>query len=215
MAYLKKYSLLTVLAAILLCTICMPVWSVIHKPAMIQSYDQWQLDIDILGPPKQITVQLPGDKEPKRFWYLMYKITNNTGEDVDYYPQISLYTNTFKFYNSEVNERRPVFQAIQKLYTKTVPLLESQTQLTGKILQGPDNARDGVAIFGDFDSIATGVSVFFAGLSNETVVVDNPLKSGNNLLLQKTLMLEYRIPGDKFNQGKKVMLNNRRRWIMR
>ena len=102
-----------------------------------------------------------------------------------------------------------------------MPLLEPQDSITGPILLGRDNARDSVAIFKDFDPNANSINIFIAGLSNETISVHYPAKSEIELtekkqvLLRKTLMLQYQVPGDRFSPLNRVMLYRSRKWIMR
>jgi len=147
------------------------------EPALVPEPDTWQLDLELHGNPQQIYIRLPGDSEGRRFWYLLYTITNNTGRDIEFYPQFDLYTDTFKLVHAGVRVPRAVFEAIQKRYDKTIPLLEPENMVTGRILIGQDNARDSVAIFQEFDPNATGARIFIAGLSNETVTVTMPTPS--------------------------------------
>ena len=188
-------------------------------PASFPAEDIWQLDIELHGKPTQLQAILPGDQEPTRFWYMVYTLTNNNPIDVDYYPTMEVMTDTFKLYEAGKVPTKPVYQEVERLYRESVPLLEPEIIVAGKILQGEDNARDCVAILDDFDPNATSIKVFISGLSNETAVVEkidkNNEKNIKKVLLRKTLMLEYRIPGDQFNQDKKVMLFSRREWIMR
>ncbi len=223
MTYSRKIILSSLLFAFMV--ISVPVSAGIPKPVIIQPHGTWQLEIKLHGTPKQITVVLPGEDKPTRFWYQLYTLTNNTGEDRDYYPQFDLFTDTFKLYHVGVKARKPVFNAIQTLYTDKFPLLESQSQVSGKILQGGDNARDSVVIFEDFDHKASGVKIFAAGLSNEVVAVPHPTetvfdpilqkKKPKELLLRKTLMLQYRVPGDHLNPQNRVMLFREKSFLMR
>ena len=198
------------------------------EPALVAPPGTWQLDLELHGNPQQINIRLPGDTESRRFWYLLYTVTNDTGKEVEFYPQFDFYTNTFKLYHAGVRVPRAVFEAICQRYQKTFPLLEPDNMLTGKMLVGKDNARDSVAIFTDFDPKATSASIFIAGLSNETVTIEPPIAektvSGpingvqieqKEVLLRKTLMLEYRVPGDELNLENRIMLYNKRDWVMR
>jgi len=190
-------------------------------PALVPPPGTWQLEIEFHGDPQRIEVLLPGDTQPRTYWYLLYTIINNTGRDQDFYPEFYLYTDTFKLYNADIEPRKEVFEVIRKRYETTIPLLEHPSKITGKILQGKDNARDSVAVFGEFDPQAKKASIFIAGLSNETVAVKYPAatdpegKNIKEILLRKTLMLEYQIPGDSITPENRVMLYRNRQWIMR
>lgn len=191
------------------------------KPALVPPPGTWQFDLQLHGQPRRITVTLAGDTEPQTFWYVPYTITNNANQDAEFYPRVELLTDTLKLYRAGVNARRPIFQAIRRRYLESLPLLEPQSMLTGRILQGDDNARDSVIILQDFDPNATSVSIFFTGLSNETQTVEHPTRvdpkthKPKQLLLRKTLMLKYDVPGDAIKPEKRVMLYRNREWIMR
>ena len=191
------------------------------KPSLVPEPGIWQLDFELHGDPKQIQITLPGDTQPRIFWYLLYTVTNNTSQEVEFYPQFDLFTDNFLLYHAEDTAPKPVFEAIHQLYRHTLPLLEPQEMVTGKILIGEDNARDSVAIFTDFDPNANSAKIFTAGLSNETVTVDCPVNVNSNtkkpekILLRKTLMLQYRVPGDQYNPKNRAMLYSSRDWIMR
>jgi hypothetical protein len=190
------------------------------KPSAVPPPGVWQLDLELHGAPQQISMILPGETQPSRFWYLLYTITNPSGQDIDFYPQFDLYTNTFKLYPAQLHNR-PVFQEIRRLYARTIPLLEPQHLVTSRILQGADNARDSVAIFPDFDPNATSVRLFVAGLSNEVVRLELPVSTApeaeqpETVLLRKTLALHYQVPGDPVNLADRVMLYRDREWVMR
>ncbi len=189
------------------------------RPSLAPEPGLWQLDVQLHDQPQQISVVLPGNTEPTRFWYILYTVTNNTGEDVNFYPRADLFTDTLKTYTGGAKSRRQVFEAIRQRHESVIPLLETEGQVTGPILQGEDNARDTVAIFEDFDPQANKVQIFISGLSNETVQVNNPLAGqpgqSDTVLLRKTLALEYQVPGDEYNPDKRVLLYRGRNWIMR
>ncbi|MBN1846786.1 MAG: hypothetical protein JW810_13965 [Sedimentisphaerales bacterium] len=191
------------------------------KPALVPAAGTWQLDILLHGEPQRIELVLPGDDQPKAFWYLLFTVTNHTGRDVDFYPKFELYTDTFKLYQAGTSLQRPVFEAIRQRYQDTIPLLEPLALATGRILQGEDNARDSVVIFPEFDPNARFVKIFLAGLSNETQIIDSPVLTvpatgrPQEILLKKTLMLSYQIPGDIYTPAERVMLYRDRQWLMR
>lgn len=190
------------------------------KPAFVQPKGVWQLDFELHGDPEAIWVRLPGDAEPKRFWYILYTITNNTGADIEFYPQFDLLTDTLKLYHAGEGVRRPVFEAIRERYRHVLPLLEPENMVMGTILQGRDNARTSAAVFADFDPEATTAKIFVEGLSNETIAVEDPNTNDSEndvkeILLRKTLMLKYQIVGDPANPTERTMLYRSREWVMR
>jgi len=65
-----------------------------------------------------------------------------------------------------------------------------------RLRKGSDNTRDIVIIWPDFDPAAKQVSLFIAGLSNETAGVEHPVQKDADgkptmVYLQKTLQLIY------------------------
>ena len=217
---ISKVAMLSLAFSVVL-LLCVGLIGAVPEPALVPDADVWQLEVELHGEPHQIQVTVPGENQPRRFWYLLYTVYNNTGNDVDFYPQFDLFTDTFKLYHGGVESRRVVFEAVREAYGKTIPLLESEDMITGRILQGQDNARDSVAIFEDFDPNATSVKVFMAGFSNETVRINAPgeisadVEGPGSMLLRKSLQLDYQVPGDRFNPCNRVMLYRGRKWIMR
>ncbi len=188
----------------------------VPEPSLILAPGEWLVDVQFHSAPQPIMVKLAGEDQPRRFWYLTYTVTNNTGEDIDFYPRVEAFTNTFKLYETGVKNRREVFEAIRDRYNNTIPLMEPRDFVSGKLLQGQDNARDSVIIFEDFDPEATSLKIFFAGLSNESEEITiNSIGKSKKFLLHRTLMLQYQIPGDRFNPDKRVLLYRDREWIMR
>ena len=216
----------TLILLLIFLSLCIPACAkeekkTILEPSLVLPNDAWQLGIEIHGNPQPISITLPGKKLPTRYWYLPYTIHNNTGMDVDYYPKFELMTDTLKLYGTSRKSYHNVFLAIRKLFAKSIPLLEHENNVTGKILQGQDNARDSVIIFEDFDPNAVNVKIFITGLSNDYQSIDHPTKIDNltnkpkQVLLRKTLMLQYHVPGDGINLDDRVMHYRDRKWIMR
>ena len=54
------------------------------------------------------------------------------------------------------------------------PLLLDLSDMAGRLLQGEENAKEGVAIWNDFDPNAATFDVFVSGLSGETVELRLP-----------------------------------------
>lgn len=188
------------------------------KPAVIPIPGTWQLDLELHGNPLPVEVTMPGDEKPTRFWYLLYTVTNNTGNDITFYPQFELISDNLRLIDGNRGLLKPIYAAVRDLYATTIPLLEPYSMVAGKILQGQDNARDSLAIFPEFDPNATTVRIFFSGLSNEVVQINHPVDIDKNtnqpkkVLLKKTLVLEYQVSGPP---GQRSLLYRNRYWIMR
>ncbi|MCP4709526.1 MAG: hypothetical protein GY869_12940 [Planctomycetes bacterium] len=219
---MKQSIVWTVLTIVLLVFLMQPEPMAAQKrAAMIPPAGTWLLDFELHGDPQKISMILPGETQARTYWYLLYTVTNDTGDDVNFYPKVELFTDTFKLHRAGKNVRRMVFAAIKERYATTIPLLERQQNITGKLLTGEDNARDSVAIFEDFDPKARSINVFVSGLSNEIVRVKSPLKVDQDSdqtaesLLRRTLKLNYKVPGDKLNPNERVILYQDRSWVLR
>jgi hypothetical protein len=153
----------------------------------------WELNLKH-GPIERLFFTVDGKK--KTFWYMRYTVINNTGKDILFTPEVELMTDTGQVQEAYKDVPKEVFKKIKELYNN--PLLESPTNILGKLLQGEDNAKDGVVVFADVDADARDFQIFMSGLSGETAEVKNPI-TNKTTVLQKTLVLEYVIPGQAIN----------------
>ncbi len=189
------------------------------RPAVVQSPQQWTLDVghEQLG---QITMKSQQGEQLKRFWYLILTVTNNTADEVDFYPVCELMTDTFQIIPAGVSVPPQVIESIKTRHRGRYPFLEGLDASGMRILQGKDNTRDIMIVWPDFDAGARQVSLFISGLSNETVAVDNPAAKDNKdkpdkIFLRKTLMLDYRFSGDPAFRSEAPMTFAGESWIMR
>ena len=195
------------------------------KPGIVPT--SWELEIEY-NTPQPITILLPGWKEKRTFWYMLYTVTNRSGGDRIFVPGFCLYTDTGQV--TRAGDRIPaaVFNAIKKRHNN--PLLVDMASITGKLLQGEDNARDGVAIWTDFDHKARGFDLFVAGLSGERVKIKLPKpitvtvtdKDGKTkkvtkteVVLSKTLYLRYALPGEAAARAGNLPKIRKKQWVMR
>jgi hypothetical protein len=154
-----------------------------------------------------------------RFWYLVITVTNNTGDDVDFYPQCELMTDTFEIIPAGKGVPQGAFEHIKTRHRSMYPFLEQLEPSGMRILQGSDNTRDVAIIWPDFDMKAKEVSLFIAGLSNETIAVDYPVADEGGapakVFLRKTLELDYSFSGDPAFRAEPKMTFAGSNWIMR
>ena len=187
----------------------------------------WELDFQYKHL-QAIKLQVPAEAAPRLFWYLRYQVTNHTDADRVFIPSFALYTRTGQLIRSGQNVPVHVFHHIKKMFND--PFLKDISGMTGKLLQGEDNAKDGVAIWPDFDPAAGTVKIFVAGLSGETAeiklpkpvwvteidVLGNTKKvSKSKLVLSKTLQLTYSIPGEPQSRLYAPVNVGKKKWIMR
>ena len=184
---------------------------------------KWQLEFEYKTP-QTITLKLAGEKKPLTFWYVLYQVTNRTKGDRIYAPEFVMYTDTGEIVRAGQKVSSAVFEAIQKRHNN--PLLLDIAGVTGRLLQGEDNAKDGVAIWRDFDPKARGFDLFIGGLSGEreTLPLPVPIKvrdakgkeiTKTETILSKTLQLTYSVPGEAAARPrvKPALLN--KTWVMR
>lgn len=138
----------------------------------------WELDFEFEAP-QPISLLLPGQKKPTTFWYMLYSVKNLTrnpktgvGVDQNFTPEFIMHTDTGQtvIANRRIVDR--VFAAIKKRHNN--PLLKRHTDMIGKILYGRDNAKDGVAIWPDFNAKTGKMDIFVGGLSGETAEMELP-----------------------------------------
>ena len=166
---------------------------------------RWELEFKMVHDLRLI--ELEGDY----YWFMTYMVTNRTGEDQTFVPTAILYTDAGDI-TTDGDVSFNVTQSLLELLDN--PLLESKTEIIGPLLQGRENAREGLLIWPAAAMDIDQVSVFVAGLSSETQVAINPY-SGEETVVRKTLALEYDVPGDPLGNIQQPVSFAAKRWIMR
>lgn len=183
----------------------------------------WELKFRFQDP-QPVSVVVPGQREPVRYWYVLYTVENPTQREVEFYPQFDLVTDTIKAVPSEARVSPEAFQAIKRRTND--PLLLTPEKIIGKIQRGADRARHGVAIFRDFDPKAKGFTIYVSGLSGELKRVKNPgfdkeqPESAENqryMVFRKTLAIPYKFRGSEDLRSEAIpeRVIDGLKWIMR
>ncbi len=184
---------------------------------------RWELDFKFHDP-QRIELTLPGERQPITFWYMLYTVTNNSGQEVEYYPSFDLVTDTLKVTEGGAHISPRVQDAVRERHIKEYPFFVEPTKVSGKLLQGEDNARTSCVIFRDFDREASEFTIFVAGLSGEMSRAPNltydparPETEDNPKFfpLRKTLGITYRLPGDAQTRHRATPIRVKREWVMR
>jgi len=208
-----------VLGALTVCVALGCVCFAAPEPAIIQRSGEWTLSVTFTQP-EQIVMRLGAAGRAQRFWYTILSVTNNTDEDVDFYPQCDMMTDAFQIIPAGRSVSPNVFEQIKIRHQNTYPFLEPLEHVGDRILQGEDNAKDIAIIWPDFDAQAKNVKFFITGLSNETAVVNHPVERDQagqpiKVYLRKTLELSYDLTGEPaFRLGANVVYKGER-WVMR
>ena len=204
----RAYPILFVLASILLLTIGVPNAAAFPEPKIV--IKSWQYDFQH-DPPRPIAVHGIGGTV-RWYWYITYKVTNNTGEERLFVPEIMIYTNTGKIFPAGKDVPAVVFNVIKEHLEN--PLLENPAEIVGQILQGSDHAKEGVAIWQAPQEDVDHLTIFVSGLSGETQAIKNP-HTGKRVVVRKTLMIDYDKPGTTRNIQNQAILPRGQRWVMR
>lgn len=149
----------------------------------------WELKFD---PSPMTRIQVDTGSGPRTYWYMLYTVTNNTGQDVEFMPEIVRVSEIESELPAEKVADRPaeaptirvepsmvgldsrIYQAIAQRHARTHPFLVTPVEAIGRLLQGKDNARSSVAVFKDLDPRVSRFTIYFGGLSGERKALPNP-----------------------------------------
>ncbi|HYE20667.1 MAG TPA: hypothetical protein VEA69_19620 [Tepidisphaeraceae bacterium] len=137
------------------------------KPAVNKT--AWELDVQTSAPIR-IAVKAPGDSAPKAYWYMLMTVTNNTGEEQQFLPEVELVDDKGNVFRSDKSIPQAVFDQIKQVTGKK--LLVPLGKASGPIRQGPDEAVDTVAIWPEPLERMGSFTVFVSGLSGESLWYD-------------------------------------------
>ena len=187
----------------------------------------WQLEFDFKDP-KPIILMLPGEKRPQTFWYMLFEVSNKTPTDQIFVPSFVMYTDSGHVQPAGKKVPTSVFRAILKRHNN--PLLVNMVTISGRLLQGEDNAKEGVAIWPDFDPRSRQFDIFIGGLSGERAKVKLPAPivvtetdddgkvkkvTKTEIVLSKTLHLQYKLVGEAAARAENKPKLELKEWVMR
>lgn len=152
----------------------------------------WQLDFSF-DQPRVIAVK-GLDGKLAWYWYLTYQVVNNTGADQVFFPEF-IFADDLGQVRTANGPQVPlrVYDAIRQEARK--PLLERPTRIVGRLRQGEDFARDGVAVVPVGSEKIASFSIFVGGLTGDVKTVKHP-RTGEEVLLRRHLELQYAVPGE-------------------
>lgn len=173
---------------------------------------RWQLEIatSVL---RTAMVRVGGEERP--YFFMTYKVTNNSSQDLLFAPAFELATDEGDLLRSGRDVPMDVTRDIMGRLDNE--LIEDQIAIVGTLLRGPENARQGVVIWPVPQEHLVETAVYCAGFSGETNTVDIPAEDGKNVkkLLRKSWMMRYRMPGDLKPGDGTTFEPYEARWIMR
>jgi hypothetical protein len=178
---------------------------------------KWQLTVDA-GALRVMQVTLKtkdGTPDPRQYYVLTYKVSNNTGQDLLFTPSFELATDEGDLMRSGRDVPAEATKAILDMLEN--PLMQDQVSIVGMLLQGEENAKDGVAIWPVPREHVRQLEVYANGFSGETQameVFDAATKTTKRVLLRKTLQLRYTPLGEVQASAEPLPVQEQR-WIMR
>jgi len=150
----------------------------------------WVLDFTYQTP-EAISVR-DTEGQIRWFWFIVYKVVNNTGEDRLFIPEITIADDQGSITTAGQDIPMSVFPAVKANLNN--PFLESPIEVIGKIMQGEDYARESVAIWPVSEVDVDEFTMFISGISGETTTIQSP-QTGEQVLMRRTLMLRFATPG--------------------
>lgn len=171
---------------------------------------RWQLQVEA-GPLRVMSVQAEG-RGPQTYYYMTYKVTNNSGEDISFAPLFEMATDDGTILRSGRGVPPEVTDVIVARLGDS--LLETDSQIQGMLLQGPENARRGLVIWQANNLKVDEAVVYAAGFSGETKSIQRP-DTGEKVVLRKTLMLRHSVPGEIDPTSAQPLKRDLERWILR
>ena len=196
------------LAAVTFIPASTPTAQAYPEPSIVQR--EWQLEFEHDLPQPIAVRDTLG--VVRWYWYITYKVTNNSGQERLFIPELTIATAEGDIVRAGKGVPALVFARIKDRTDNR--LMESPAQIVGKILIGEDNARESIIVWPAFEHDVSAVTVFVGGLSGEATEVQNPI-TGSTVLLNKTLMLDFEFPGNPQTPQFQTVKPTGREWVMR
>ena len=171
---------------------------------------RWELQIEP-GPLRSATIDVP-NYGPRKFFYMTYRVINNSGQDLLFAPAFELADGDGHLIRSGRDVPQYVTQEL--LQSTQNPFIQDQISIIGEFLQGSENAKDGLVIWPAIDLNPSSLTVYAAGFSGETKAVPTP-DGKDKFILRKTRRLDYDTPGDLTQKRSEPIPLRSKNWIMR
>lgn len=126
------------------------------------------------------------------YWLLLYEVTNNSGKDRQWSPNFDLVTDQGEIIQDGDDVPRNVqLDLLEKFGDE---LLQLQSNASGQILQGEENAIRAVVVWKAGEEDVNEVQVFAGGVSGDTADVVHPL-TGDTHKLHRVIQLSWFVNG--------------------
>jgi len=177
-------------------------------PAVMSS--AWQIEY-MFEHPTPIAVR-NSDGALNWYWYMPYKVVNQTGERQLFVPTATIADDAGRVIEAGVNVPDQVYNQIEQRLEN--PLLKSPLQVAGPLLEGEDHAEESFFVWPASEKDINEMRVFITGLSGETKTIQNP-RTGEPVTLQRTLMLQYKLPGASQTPTQQPLRFMNQDWVLR
>jgi len=181
----------------------------------------WEFDIDVS--PLRVVEVADDDGILRPYFYLTYKVRNETGRERFFAPGLELTTDQGEIIPAGRNVPRSV--TLDLLQRQRNPLLLEQFGVLGELGQGEENVKEGLAVWAVNRRDIGVATVYIGGLSGETRTVRiRAVEDGEvvlrEVMLRKTLMLRHHIPGEildsrTLSQAGRELERTQTSWILR
>lgn len=156
-------------------------------PKATDRAERWQLRLD--------TGDLRFYRDPESnlgYWILIYEVTNETNEDHRWIPQFELVTDKGDIIADGDEVPRDVQLTLLDIFGD--PLMKSQSDASGPLLQGEENAIRGLTVWKAGNEDVREVQVFAGGVSGDTAEVIHPI-TGEPKKLHRVIQLSWFVDG--------------------
>ena len=160
---------------------------VVRRPAS-RSEGAWTLDYEA-GPMRLFRDPQSGEA----YWYATFTILNRSGKDRHIAPRWELLDEQGRLAVEGRGVPSDVAKGIMRLLHD--PQLQESSAIVGDIAQGPENGKVGLVIFPAGPECRR-FSLLVSGLSSERDSLKDA-KTGKAITVQKTLRLDYQVPGER------------------
>lgn len=156
----------------------------------------WQLDVT--PGPMRLYVD-PSTGTP--YWYFTYKTVNNTGRDLRFAPKFELVDDEGRITVSGQGVPSDVSRRL--LQRLNDPLVEDQNQILGDILQGEENAKEGIVVFEVTRLASKELFLYVSNLSSERRIVRDA--KGEPAEVRRQFRMAFRVSGDAVPRGSEAL----------
>jgi hypothetical protein len=169
----------------------------------ISKLNTWELTFASKAPR---SIEVTEENKLVLYRYVIYQVTNNTAQDVDFYPTFQLETEDGAVTNSLIYA-----EAYKQLEGRFGKGLLDSSHVAGVIK--PGETRKGVAIFKGADPASDVLTVYVAGLSGDIKSQKN--SEGKLTVLYRTYKLVYQRPGDEYDLSRDAVTLKSSEWVWR